>query len=187
MTSSASRWRDMTSGRCAISIYLLKSFLRLCELHLNMRQSANSIRIARAAPKNSPPNSGKPTGMVQQTSGANCFLIYRDWLWLVKHPSYTPEPSAMTMPPTTMIAAKLSSSGNVCGTTREAKYEPTLAGWKKYLREVCPHFYEFLCRAGAAQNSRKRQSRTHVSVRATWLGENRTCENPHSLLHGQSP
>ena len=77
---------------------------------------------------------------------ANCFLIYRDWLWLVKHPSYTPELFSEAYAADYDDRCKAIVEWKFKWLNREAKYDPDLAGWKRYLRDACPQFYEFLCR-----------------------------------------
>ena len=134
----------MTSGRCAISIYPLKPFLP-CANCISTASIQNSLRIARAAPRHSLPHFAKLTSNWRKDIRWNCFLLYRDWLWLVKHPSYTPGPrDDYAADYDTRVKAIV--EWDCVWQNREAKYEPTLAGWKRYLREACPQFYEFLCR-----------------------------------------
>jgi hypothetical protein len=71
----------------------------------------------------------------RQDVAANYFLRYHEWLYLLKNiKSHEPGADYKGVAEDRFIN-RLYAGG---------KYEPTLAGWKKYLREATPRFYEYL-------------------------------------------
>jgi hypothetical protein len=75
----------------------------------------------------------------------NCFLLYKEWLHILKNiKSYDPA----GWRDTTLLYDKRWKAVVECHFKYDlyagGKYEPTLAGWKTYLREASPAFHKFL-------------------------------------------
>jgi hypothetical protein len=76
---------------------------------------------------------------------ANSFLHYTRWLWVLKNiKTYEPLGWNNTQLTSEIRFPLILECHFKYNRYEGGKYEPTLGGWKKYLKEVCPHFYEFL-------------------------------------------
>jgi hypothetical protein len=75
----------------------------------------------------------------------NYFLLYREWLHILKNiRSYEPESWRDTTLDHETRRSAIVECHFVYDLYKGGKYEPSSAGWKKYLKDASPWFYEFL-------------------------------------------
>ena len=74
----------------------------------------------------------------------NCFLLYPQWLHIIKNKSYEPA-NWQSMQLVYDDRWRAIAEWHAKDLNKAiGKYEPTVSGWKLYLKETCPHFYDFL-------------------------------------------